>query len=732
MQLPQERIAVTGIGIVSALGRGARATFSRVLNGERGMAPVSLFDTAGLRSTLAAEVPAPLFAELRAEAGAGHSRTDVLALCAARDALKDAGWAVRPYELALAVGGTTGGMLETESELLALPDGETNPERAQRLLSHPLSTTVRTLEQAITPFRISATVCSACSSSAVALVQGAHWIRAGEARAVLAGGADALCRMTFAGFNALGAMDAQPCRPFDVARGGLTLGEGAAFLLLESESSARQRGARVLAWFSGWSVGAEAHHVTQPEPTGRRAGELIGRAIASAGLSPADIHYVNAHGTATHANDAMEVLALRRVFADSLSGLRVSSSKGQLGHTLGAAGALEAAITVLALESGVAPPSGGLLSPEAADLKHVLQRGEATPMRAALSSSFGFGGMSAVLAFEHRDSAARVVQPDQVALVITSAVTLTDALCVDAECAAAASGPAFAQRLPLEVASLLDPERSRRFDRSAVLTTWLVGEALKAAQLAAAGAGLVLGNAYGSVERSVQFLDRFLLRGLRHAAPAEFPHLVQSAACGNASIYWGLTGPVLTVADGSTSAEAALARAVSLLSLGMADAIIAGAVQAQDALVTRLGPRAQNVGTPISRSEGGGFVVVETRASAQRRGKRPLAELVAHSEQRAAPKLTEPIWSAPLNPTRARVVLSTRAGRWEDCLDRSPWAGVERCHVLPHVGFHEASGAIGLGVAVATLQAGCDEVLVFSGEPGRGYIARLRSSEALA
>jgi 3-oxoacyl-[acyl-carrier-protein] synthase II len=732
MQRPQERIAVTGIGIVSALGRGARATFARLSNGECGTGAVSLFDTTGLRATLAAEVPAQLYAELRAEAGPDLSRTDVLAVCAARDALNDAGFLVRPHELAVAVGGTTGGMLETETELLALPDSQTNPERAQRLLSHPLSTTVRTLEQAIAPFRISATVCSACSSSAVALVQGAHWIRAREARAVLAGGADALCRMTFAGFNALGAMDAQPCRPFDVARGGLTLGEGAAFLLLEAESSARERGARVLAWFSGWSVGAEAHHVTQPEPSGRRAAELMGLAITSAGLTPADIQYVNAHGTATRANDAMEALALRRVFAGGAGVLRVSSSKGQLGHTLGAAGALEAAITVLALESGVAPPSGGLLSPEAPDLQHVLHRGEATPMRAALSSSFGFGGMSAVLAFEHADSPARASQRAQDALVITSVVTLTETLCVDAQCAAAATGETCGLPLPLDVSSLLDPERSRRFDRSAVLTTWLVGEALKRAQLSPAAVGLVLGNAYGSVERSVQFLDRFLVRGLRHAAPAEFPHLVQSAACGNASIYWGLTGPVLTVADCSTSAEAALARAVSLLELGTAEAIIAGAVQAHDALVAQLGPRAPVAGTPIARSEGGGFVVVETRASANGRGKASLAELVAHIEQRAAPDLTEPVWSVPLDPARARVVLGTQESPWKAYLDQSPWAAVERRHVLPRVGFHEASGAIALGVAVASIQGGCGEVLVFSGEPGHGYISRLRSSEALA
>ncbi|MEB2324431.1 MAG: beta-ketoacyl-[acyl-carrier-protein] synthase family protein, partial [Sorangiineae bacterium] len=584
------RIAVTGVGAVSALGIGARSSFARLVAGERGFGPVTLFDVADQRSQLAAEVRGLRVDEV-APAGeaARWSRSDRMAVLAAKDALESAGLAGGP--LSLALGATTGGMFEAEAALAASVEGASSESLAAALVAYPISATAEHLAATIEGVERSVTICSACSSGAVAIVEAAAWLESGRAERALAGGVDSLCRLTFTGFGALGALDPRPCRPFDQARAGLGLGEGAAFLVLESERAARARGARVLAWLSGWAVAAEAHHITHPDPSAVRAIELIRAALAGGGLSPRDIDYVNAHGTATPQNDAMEARALAGVFGDELTRVRVSSSKGQIGHTLGAAGALEAAFTVLALEQGVAPPTGGLESPDPSlPLRHVLGEGERAELRAALSSSFGFGGTGAVLAFE-RAAAAPRPRPERAArsrLVVTGVATLGPAGALAGASNTAYADPSAAREpAPLALLERLDPARSRRFDHVTASVCVGVEAALAAAALSPARVGLVSGTAFGNVERSAAFLRRALERGARAASPAEFPHLVPSAPAGNASIYLGLTGPVVTVSALETSAEAAFALAADWLDLGLAPAMVAGGADPGDPVVAR-------------------------------------------------------------------------------------------------------------------------------------------------
>ena len=581
MSTPSERIAVTGLGIVSALGPDAARSFERLLRGENALCPLSLFETGGARSHLAAEVTCELPpADALGANGPLLSRSDRLALLAAGEALQSAGDRPKSARSGLSVGGTTGGMAFAEEELFANNAAATGVARARRLLSHPLSATAQALEAAFGPFTRHSTVCTACSSGAVAIVQAAHWLLRGDVDQALAGGVDALCRMTFAGFDALGALDTEPCRPFDLSRKGLTLGEGASFLVLERESSARARGARVLAWLSGFAIGAEAHHVTHPEPSGQRAAALMRGALSMAELTPADLDYVNAHGTGTLANDTMEAKALLQLLGAEAARVKVSSCKGQLGHTLGAAGALEAAITVLALDRQLSPPTAGLTHPEEPALRHVLGRAEPTEMRAALSSSFGFGGMNAVLLLEHADAPPRTAIELQRSFVVS---------------AATAVGISLDGQRPLETAeSALDPltqldaERSRRFDCGAAWVTLSVGRLLESAQIAGENVGLAVGNAYGAVERSLAFLDRLRERGMRLSPPAEFPQLVHSALAGNASIYLKLHGPVAGVAEGATSGPAALSRALAWLELELATAVVAGALEARDPVTAEL------------------------------------------------------------------------------------------------------------------------------------------------
>jgi 3-oxoacyl-[acyl-carrier-protein] synthase II len=716
MPIEAERIAVTGLGTVSSLATGARASFAALCRGERGIGPLSLFEAGGLACSLAAEVH-------HIGADPARSRTDALALLAAREALGMASLEPGSARLGLALGGTTGGLFETEREI-ALSEGEAGCERARRFVSQPLSRGLDVLSEAFGPFACAASVCSACSSGAVAIVLGAHWLSSGRAEVVLAGGAEGLCRMTYAGFSALGVVDPEPSRPFDARRAGLTLGEGAGFLVLERESHALARGAKILAWLSGWAVGAEAHHVTHPEPSGERAAALMLEAITRAGLAPSDVDYVNAHGTGTRANDAMEVMALRRAFGPELSRVRVSSSKAQLGHTLGAAGALEAVISVLAIESGCVPPTVGLEEPEASDVRHVL-RTEPAELRAVASNSFGFGGMSAVLVFEHPNAPSKPRPALETELVVSAAATLTGELRVGANCAELARDLATPAPFAFDPVTLLEPERSRRFDRASALATRSAQAAFDAANLPARSCGLVVGSAYGSVERSLRFIERLLGRGLKYAPPADFPQLVPSAIAGNAALYLRLLGPVFSVGEGETSGESAFEAGVSLLELGASSAVLVGAAEAYDPVVFDL-LRGAPSGAP--RGEGAGFLLLEHAASAKARGHVPLARLVAHEQERGT--RTGQVWAAPHDPRSARLLVAGTDDSLEAVLACSPWARVERISLAEHIGAFEAAGAVGLAVAAALVARGAGEVLLVSAGPGVRYLARFERPEA--
>jgi 3-oxoacyl-[acyl-carrier-protein] synthase II len=704
-----ERIAVTGVGAISALATSARATFTRLLAGERAIEPISLFDPGGTRCRIAAEVSGLDVEAIAPRALAGRfTRSDALALLAAREALADAGVGENPGRLGLAIGATTGGMFETENDLIQHPDAPLST-RAARLLSHPLSATAELFGAILPGIVESSTVCSACSSSAVALVRAAAMVRAGTIERALAGGTDGLSRLTFVGFDSLGALDPEPCRPFDVSRRGLNLGEGAAFLVLERESTARARGATILAFFSAGAVTAEAHHVTHPEPSGALAADLLRRALARAGLSPDDVGYVNAHGTGTQQNDAMEARALRAVFGEGVGSVAVSSSKAQLGHTLGAAGALEAAIAVLSLERRLAPPTAGLLQPEDALISHVAGAARAFSRRGVVSCSFGFGGTGSVLVFAGEDSP----PPQQLSANKTARVVVTERFAV---------GRAERDTDP---STQLNPERSRRFDRSAAWPALASSVMLERARLSPAGVGVVLGTAYGSVERSVRFLLRALDAGARLVSPAEFPHLVASAASGNVSIYSGLTGPALTVVDREAPSEHSLGTASLLLRDGHASATIAGAVSPPDPIADAV------LRDPVhQRVEGGGFVLLETAASAAARGATALAELVS---VRAVALPGAPF---ELPPPTAAASARVLCGRLSEpalaYLDASRWGECAR-ESSAEDGVHESLTAFAVARAVDRLAAGdAREILIASGVSSVIHLVWLRAPESPA
>ena len=391
------RVVVTGLGAVSPFGAGVKAFWEGLASGRCAIGPITLIETEGFRSRIAAEVPAASVDRL--PASRRRSRADRFGLAAAAEAVEDA--ALSRAELAraaLVVGAVGGGMLETEAWYWARVRGEAAPDALRALAPVLPCSHAEVIGRRLGLGGPRETVVMACSSGAAALSMAADLIEAGSAPCALAGGVDAITRICYMGFNALKLLDPEPCRPFDRDRRGMSIGEGAAFLMLESDAHARARGARVYAELAGHAMTTDAYHVTAPHPDGEGMIAAIRGALARARLAPGDVGYANAHGTATPQNDRIEGLALARVFGEGR--LLVSSNKSQIGHTMAAAGSLEAAATVLALTNGLVPATVNLttIDPDV-PFDCVPRTPRSAPIGAAISNSFGFGGQNVTLAF---------------------------------------------------------------------------------------------------------------------------------------------------------------------------------------------------------------------------------------------------------------------------------------------------------------------------------------------
>ncbi|MET0849619.1 MAG: beta-ketoacyl-[acyl-carrier-protein] synthase family protein [Candidatus Rokuibacteriota bacterium] len=387
-------IVVTGLGVVSPYGAGAKTFWAGLSSGACAIRPITLIDTEGFRSRIAAEVPADVMAGL---ASARRARADRLALAAAQEALADADLAPRDRAAAaLIVGAVGGGMLEGEAWYWEeTRTGRPSP-RIKALRSILPYTHAETLGARLRLGGPKETVVMACASGAAAIALGADLIRAGAAPAAVVGGVDALTRICFMGFNALKLLDPEPCRPFDRQRRGMSIGEASAFLVLEDAARVKARGARIHGEVAGEGMSTDAYHVTSPDPAGEGMVGAMGLALARAGVSPRDVGYVNAHGTGTLQNDRIEALALARVFGER--GVLVSSSKSLVGHTMAAAGSLEAAATLLALQHGLLPPTANLedCDPEI-PFDCIPKVARPAAVDCAVTNSFGFGGQNVSL-----------------------------------------------------------------------------------------------------------------------------------------------------------------------------------------------------------------------------------------------------------------------------------------------------------------------------------------------
>jgi 3-oxoacyl-[acyl-carrier-protein] synthase II len=402
---------VTGLGIVSPIGNSVDDAWSALVAGAAGAAPISRFDASEFPVRFACEVKDFEVAEfVDAKTARRMDRCSHLLLGAARQAERDSGLDLARLgeRTGVAIGTALGGVASFERAVLHLANRgpervsplsivQTLPNLAAGWVSIELGTRGPLLTQS-----------TACAASNMAIGDARDAIRLGRAEVMACGGTEApVTPASVAGFAAMRALSAQndkpatASRPFDGARDGFVIAEAAAVLVLEELEHARARDARIYAEVAGYGVSSDANHVSDPDPVGDHAARAVRMALTDAGLEPADVGYINAHGTSTPAGDAAETRVLKLVFGDSLPTRPVvSSTKGATGHALGAAGAVEAIFTVLALHHGLLPPTINQTVPDPdCDLDYIPNAARVEQVDVALSNSFGFGGHNSVVAF---------------------------------------------------------------------------------------------------------------------------------------------------------------------------------------------------------------------------------------------------------------------------------------------------------------------------------------------
>lgn len=397
------RVAVTGIGLLTAVGATRDESWTNLVEGRCGIGPLTLFESDGYRSRIAAQVDdAAVRERLTPLQRRRWSRSDQFAVLSAREAIADAGlmeaYRSKPDRVGVIIGSSTGDLIRNERYVKGTVLPGSGPRRLSDAWNHFYSTCVDVIAADFGFEGLRSCIVAACASSTMAVGAALDAIRFGRADAMLAGGTDSLARLTFSGFNALRVMDPEACRPFDRGRAGMNIGEGAAVLVLEEMEAARRRGARIYAEVAGHSLTCEAFHPTSPEPDGRAVAATMARALEDAKLPADAVRHVNAHGTATPHNDRAESRGIRMVFGDAGRRLPVTSVKSMVGHTLGASGGIEAAVAALTVYYGVIPPTihHTETDPEC-EVDVVANAAREMRVDCAVSTSLAFGGNDAAV-----------------------------------------------------------------------------------------------------------------------------------------------------------------------------------------------------------------------------------------------------------------------------------------------------------------------------------------------
>ncbi len=411
MNNPNNRVVVTGIGILCPLGLDVATTWEGLIAGKSGIDYITLFDPELIETKFAGEVTGFEPINYMSRKDARHmDRFAQLAVAASLQAVEQSGIQINSANqdsIGIVVGSGIGGLttLFEQTKILL----EKGPSRVSPFLTPMMISNMAAAQVSITLGVKGPNLCitSACSSGSDAIGTACELIKHGDAQVVFAGGSESIINpIGIAAFNALKALSTRndepqlASRPFDAERDGFVIGEGAGILVLENLTHAQERGANILAEIIGYGISADAYHVTQPSENGEGAVRAIQAALNKAGLKTTDIDYINAHGTSTPLNDEAETMAIKSVFGDHAYHIPISSTKSMTGHLIGGAGAVEAAICLMVIQHGIIPPTINLTHPAPeCDLDYVPNVSRRAKVTTALSNSFGFGGHNSVLVF---------------------------------------------------------------------------------------------------------------------------------------------------------------------------------------------------------------------------------------------------------------------------------------------------------------------------------------------
>lgn len=550
-------IYVTGSGIISAIGVGKAQTLDALLAKRSGIGPLCHLETCH-KELPAGEVKLS-DREMRTMLGLADdmpaNRTSLMGSIALREALSDAH--LLPEDLLRAgylISGTTvGGMDYTERHYLDMLADDTH---LSLLRTHECGATTEVMARAAGLGNVRMTTLStACSSAANAIIMGCNLIKTGRADIVVAGGSESLSKFHFNGFNSLMILDSQPCRPFDADRAGLNLGEGAAFVVLESEASARRRGATPLIRISGYGNACDAFHQTASSDNGEGAFRAMRQALETAGLTTTDIDYINAHGTATPNNDVSEGTALQRIFGEAVP--PVSSTKSFTGHTTSASGSIEAVVCELALTHGFIPANLGWTKQIPGGITPTPGKAEAD-LRHVMCNSFGFGGNDSSLVLSKVTTATHPLPATHHCEVYVRAVSLHKAGEPSAD---------VGKYLPK-----LEARRMCKLLKSAIFTSKQV---LEAAGIERPD-GIITATEYGMLENSEKFLTQMCRDGEELLKPTLFMQSTHNTIGGVLAILTKCHGYNVTFSHGRQSLRDAVLDARLQFEQGNARTLLVG------------------------------------------------------------------------------------------------------------------------------------------------------------
>lgn len=631
----KNRCVVTGLGLICALGDNVEECWENAVSGISGIRDVTVINTDNCYAKKGA-VNDMTDSELSEE---NYDRSSLLCIKAAAEALKDAD--ISPdgdSDIGVIVGNCVGGAASIDSYFRAVKEkGEENVPR-EELLKMPASAIANNVSAHFGLKGITANIVNACAAGTISLSYACDLIRSGEAEIFLAGGSDAFTSLAFAGFHALHALDEHPCSPFNRSS-GITLGEGAGMLVIESCEHALQRGAKIYCEVLGSGVSSDAHHITAPRPDGEGQMSAIKKALAGSGLQPEDIDYINAHGTGTAKNDEAEFLSLHRIF-DCSDKLSVSSTKSMTGHCLGAAGSIEAVFTVKAMQEGIVPPTVGYTAEDKAALEEKAGKIDFIPNESrkkelfyAMSNSFAFGGNNASIIFskEHflgeRLSNAHfskernfskghkeVSEKCDGSPVYITGIGIVSSVVDGSDSVKAALGSEDYKAHDIKMAFY------RKLDRFSQLqlvsgVRALADSGFKADESNENDIGIIIGTSDGPMTEIVNFQKNVIDNGTNGGSAFSFPNTVYNAAGGYFSIFAGIKGYNVTVANGAQSGLQSVCYAYDVIRSKEESVMVAAGTdentEVTEYLYNKYGVKAAD--TPYS--EGRGFVLGEGSVS---------------------------------------------------------------------------------------------------------------------